>query len=95
VIGQKVLMTSNILSYTHFFPVFEFKFNFINKYFNNIIIKQLIDQLYFKSKQNITPKPIWGWPWFEILEFTPLKVSGSIPTGANFGGQVHTELALA
>jgi len=31
---------------------------------------------------------IWGWfsGWFEILEFAPSKVSGLIPSGANFGG---------
>jgi len=33
-------------------------------------------------------QPIWGWPsgWLGILEFAPPKVSGSIPSGANFGG---------
>jgi len=32
--------------------------------------------------------PICGWPsgWLGILEFAPPKVSGSIPSGANFGG---------
>jgi hypothetical protein len=32
--------------------------------------------------------PIWGWPsgWLGILECAPLKVSGSIPSGANFDG---------
>jgi len=28
------------------------------------------------------------------LEFAPLKVSGSIPSGANFGGKVHTKLCF-
>ncbi|RHN63056.1 hypothetical protein MtrunA17_Chr4g0054181 [Medicago truncatula] len=33
-------------------------------------------------------QPIWGWPsgWLGILEFAPLEVSGSILSGANFGG---------
>ncbi|AES73835.1 hypothetical protein MTR_3g109350 [Medicago truncatula] len=33
-------------------------------------------------------QPIWGWPsgWFGILEFAPLKVSGSISSVANFVG---------
>ncbi|AES88715.1 hypothetical protein MTR_4g061230 [Medicago truncatula] len=32
--------------------------------------------------------PVPGWPsgWLGILEFTPPEVSGSIPSGANFGG---------
>ncbi|KEH17036.1 hypothetical protein MTR_0051s0120 [Medicago truncatula] len=33
--------------------------------------------------------PIWDWPsgWLGILEFAPPEASGSIPSGANFGGQ--------
>ncbi|KEH22480.1 hypothetical protein MTR_7g451270 [Medicago truncatula] len=33
-------------------------------------------------------KPIWGWlsGWLGILEFAPPEVSGSILSGANFGG---------
>jgi len=36
----------------------------------------------------LNEEPISGWPsaWLEILEFAPPKVSGSIPSGANFGG---------
>jgi len=44
-------------------------------------------------KKCVLFSPIWDW--FEILEFVLLKVSGSILTDANFGGQVHTEFALA
>ena len=35
--------------------------------------------------------PIWGWPsgWLQILECATLKISGSIPSDANFDGQVH------
>jgi len=47
------------------------------------------------GKLYLVDKPIWDWSRLGILEFVPLKVSGSIVTGANFGGQVHTELALA
>jgi len=38
--------------------------------------------------------PIWGWPrgLLGILECVPLKVSGSIFSGVNFGGQVYTKL---
>jgi len=34
-------------------------------------------------------KPIWGWSsgWFGILEFAPLKISGSIPSNTNFGSK--------
>ncbi|KEH38292.1 hypothetical protein MTR_2g067390 [Medicago truncatula] len=32
--------------------------------------------------------------WLGILECAPLKVLGSILSGANFGGQVHTEQKL-
>jgi len=33
-------------------------------------------------------EPIWGWPSgsLEILEFASPKASGSISSGANFGG---------
>ncbi|KEH18138.1 hypothetical protein MTR_8g012670 [Medicago truncatula] len=47
--------------------------------------------MFTKTKQTViisSSEPIWGWPsgWLGILEFAPPKVSGSIPSGANFGG---------
>jgi len=41
-------------------------------------------------------QPIWGWPsgWLGILEFASLKLSGSIPSGANFDRQVHTKFCF-
>jgi len=46
------------------------------------------------DKKISTLSPIWGWPngWLGILEFAPLKLSSSIPSSANFSGQVHIEL---
>ena len=61
-----------------------------------MLIHSLLDILETNNQLQNKPttKPIWGWPsgWFGILDCAPLKVSGSIPTGANFGGQIHTEL---
>jgi len=51
-----MLMTSNMITHSYFpLLVFEFKPKFIDKYSNNYIINQVIDQFCFKSRPNNTP----------------------------------------
>ncbi|KEH34338.1 hypothetical protein MTR_3g464800 [Medicago truncatula] len=38
------------------------------------------------SVQSLLHKKSWPSGWLGILEFAPPEVSGSIPSGANFGG---------
>ena len=49
-VGSKMLMTSNMITYSHFLLVYKFKPNFTDKYFINNIINQVIDKLCFKIK---------------------------------------------
>jgi len=52
---------------------------------NNIIFFNISNSSYLIT---VLDEPISGWPSgrLEILEFVPLKVSGSIPSDVNFGG---------
>lgn len=46
---------------------------------------QIVINIWFK----VTPLGLTLWCWLNTLECDPHKVSGSIPSGVNFGGLVH------
>jgi len=71
-VGPKVFMTSNMITYKHFLLlIFEFKHNFKNKYLINNIINQVIRQFCFESRSNNTPMSTS----FERIEFGQINLT--------------------